>query len=48
MFDTHTIIQILVAALIGGVIGLDRTALGQFMISQAVSGPATAGLEIMN
>ncbi len=45
MFDTHTIMQVLFAALIGGIIGLDRTALGQFMISQpVVAGPLTGWL----
>ena len=45
LFDTHTITQVLVAALISGMIGLDRTALGQFMISQpVVAGPLTGWL----
>ena len=45
LFDTHMIIPVLVAALIGGMIGLDRTALGQFMISQpVVAGPLTGWL----
>lgn len=45
MFDTHMIMQVLFAALIGGMIGLDRTALGQFMISQpVVAGPLTGWL----
>jgi len=44
-FDTHLITQVLAAALIGGIIGLDRTALGQFMISQpVVAGPLTGWL----
>jgi mannose PTS system EIIC component len=45
MFDTHTILQVLIAAVICGIIGLDRTALGQFMISQpVVAGPLTGWL----
>jgi mannose/fructose/N-acetylgalactosamine-specific phosphotransferase system component IIC len=45
MFDTHTILQVLLAAVICGIIGLDRTALGQFMISQpVVAGPLTGWL----
>ncbi len=41
-FDTHTMVQVLTAALVGGLIGLDRTALGQFMVSQpVVAGPLT-------
>ncbi len=41
-FDTHMMVQILTVALLGGLIGLDRTALGQFMISQPlVAGPLT-------
>jgi len=35
-FDVHMVQQVLVAACLGGLIGLDRTALGQFMISQPV------------
>lgn len=45
MFDTHTILQILLVAFAGGIIGLDRTALGQFMISQPiVAAPLTGWL----
>jgi len=45
LFDTHTIMQVLFAALISGIVGLDRTALGQFMISQpVVAGPLTGWL----
>jgi len=37
--------QVLIAALAGGLIGLDRTALGQFMVSQPiVAGPLTGWL----
>jgi len=44
-FDLHTVQQVLAAACIGGLIGLDRTALGQFMISQpVVAGPLTGWL----
>lgn len=43
--DAHTLLQVLLAALIGGLIGLDRTAVGQFMISQpVVAGPLTGWL----
>jgi mannose/fructose/N-acetylgalactosamine-specific phosphotransferase system component IIC len=42
MFDMHMILTIVGIALIGGLIGLDRTAVGQFMISQPiVVGPLT-------
>lgn len=45
LFDVHTLSQVLLTAVIGGVIGLDRTALGQFMISQpVVAGPLTGWL----
>ncbi len=45
LLDTHTITQVLIAAVICGFIGLDRTALGQFMISQpVVAGPLTGWL----
>jgi len=45
MFDAHMIMQVLAAAVICGFIGLDRTALGQFMISQpVVAGPLTGWL----
>lgn len=44
-FDTHTLQQVLIAASLGGLIGLDRTALGQFMVSQPiVAGPFTGWL----
>lgn len=40
MFDTPAMTGILVSAVLGGLIGLDRTALGQFMLSQpVVAGP---------
>jgi mannose/fructose/N-acetylgalactosamine-specific phosphotransferase system component IIC len=42
MFDSHMIVTIAGIALVGGLIGLDRTAVGQFMISQPiVVGPLT-------
>jgi mannose/fructose/N-acetylgalactosamine-specific phosphotransferase system component IIC len=42
MFDIHMILTIVGIALVGGIIGLDRTAVGQFMISQPiVVGPLT-------
>jgi len=44
-FDGHMIASILGVALLGGIIGLDRTAAGQFMISQPiVAGPLTGWL----
>lgn len=40
IFDLHTLFVIFGIALVGGVLGLDRTAAGQFMISQPiVAGP---------
>jgi mannose/fructose/N-acetylgalactosamine-specific phosphotransferase system component IIC len=42
MFDSHMLLTIVGIALVGGVVGLDRTAVGQFMISQPiVVGPLT-------
>jgi mannose/fructose/N-acetylgalactosamine-specific phosphotransferase system component IIC len=42
MFDSQMILTIVGIALVGGLIGLDRTAVGQFMISQPiVVGPLT-------
>jgi len=42
MFDTHMIFAVVGIALIGGFIGLDRTAVGQFMVSEPiVAGPLT-------
>jgi len=42
VFDSHIIFQVVLISLIGGIIGLDRTAAGQFMISQPiVAGPLT-------
>ncbi len=44
-FDLHTVGFIFAIAFAGGIIGLDRTALGQFMISQPiVAGPLTGWL----
>jgi mannose/fructose/N-acetylgalactosamine-specific phosphotransferase system component IIC len=45
MFDPHTVLAVLGIAVTGGIIGLDRTAAGQFMISQPiVAGPLTGWL----
>jgi mannose/fructose/N-acetylgalactosamine-specific phosphotransferase system component IIC len=45
MFDPHTVLAVLGIAVAGGIIGLDRTAVGQFMISQPiVAGPFTGWL----
>lgn len=45
MIDAHLIGQVLLAALAGGMIGLDRTAAGQLMISQPiVAAPLTGWL----
>jgi len=45
MFDPHTVLAVLGIAVAGGIIGLDRTAAGQFMISQPiVAGPLTGWL----
>ena len=42
MFDTHMILMIAAVAVVGAIIGLDRTAVGQCMISQPiVAGPLT-------
>jgi PTS system mannose-specific IIC component len=55
MIDLHMVLAITGVALVGGLIGLDRTAAGQFMISQPIVaapltgwflGDATAGLII--
>ncbi len=43
-FDAHTLGSILLIALAGGIIGLDRTAFGQFMISQPVVVAPLTGL----
>lgn len=41
-FDGQMLLHILLAATVGGLIGLDRTAVGQFMLSQPiVAGPIT-------
>lgn len=45
IFDLHTVMVIVLVAVAGGIIGLDRTAAGQFMISQpVVAGPLTGWL----
>ncbi len=42
IFDAHMIFTVVGVALAGGIIGLDRTAVGQFMISEPiVAGPLT-------
>lgn len=42
VFDSHMIFAIVGIALIGGLLGLDRTAAGQFMVSEPiVAGPLT-------
>jgi PTS system mannose-specific IIC component len=55
IFDTKTLSDIILVALAGGIIGLDKTAAGQFMISQPIAagplmgwmlGDATTGLII--
>lgn len=41
-FDFHIVLSIVGVAFVGGIIGLDRTAAGQFMVSQPiVAGPIT-------
>ncbi len=41
-FDLHILLSIVGVAFVGGIIGLDRTAAGQFMVSQPiVAGPIT-------
>ena len=45
VFDTHMVLAILFIAIVGGLIGLDRTAVGQFMVSQPiVAAPFTGWL----
>jgi mannose/fructose/N-acetylgalactosamine-specific phosphotransferase system component IIC len=45
VFDFHTVSLVFAVALLGGLVGLDRTAVGQFMISQPlVAGPVTGWL----
>jgi mannose/fructose/N-acetylgalactosamine-specific phosphotransferase system component IIC len=42
VFDAHMVLVILGISAVGGILGLDRTAAGQFMISQPiVAGPVT-------
>jgi PTS system mannose-specific IIC component len=36
VFDTHMVLAILGISVVGGILGLDRTAAGQFMLSQPV------------
>jgi PTS system mannose-specific IIC component len=42
-YGSHTIVQVLAASLLGGLVGLDRTALCQFMLSQPVVVAPLAG-----
>ena len=44
MFDFQSILSIIVSAVVGGLIGLDRTAVGQFMISQPIVAAPLIGL----
>ena len=45
VFDAHMILTILGVAVVSGILGLDRTAAGQFMVSQPiVAGPVTGWL----
>lgn len=45
IYDVNMVLAILITAIVGGVFGLDRTAAGQFMISQPiVAGPVTGWL----
>jgi mannose/fructose/N-acetylgalactosamine-specific phosphotransferase system component IIC len=45
IFDAHTVLVVVCLALAGGLIGLDKTAVGQFMISQPiVAAPLTGWL----
>ncbi len=40
MFNAHTLVLLMAVATVGGIVGLDRTAAGQFMVSQPViAGP---------
>lgn len=43
MFDLHAAFPVLAVAFIGALVGLDRTAVGQFMISQPVVAGALTG-----
>jgi PTS system mannose-specific IIC component len=43
MFDLHMVLAITGVALVGGLIGLDRTAAGQFMVSQPIAAAPLAG-----
>jgi len=45
VLDTHLVLAVVGIALLGGLIGLDRTAAGQFMVSEPiVAGPLTGWL----
>ncbi len=42
IFDSHILLSVIGVAVVGGIVGLDRTAAGQFMVSQPiVAGPIT-------
>ncbi|HUI46221.1 MAG TPA: PTS sugar transporter subunit IIC [Nitrospirota bacterium] len=42
-FDMHIVLEVLGIAFVGGAIGLDRTAAGQFMVSQPIVAGPLAG-----
>ena len=44
LFDLHTVLTIAGVALFGGIIGLDRTAVGQIMVSQPIVAAPLIGL----
>jgi PTS system mannose-specific IIC component len=46
LFDTHIVLTIVGIALLGGIIGLDRTAVGQIMISQPIVAAPLIGLTL--
>lgn len=43
MFDLQTILRVFQVSVLGGLIGLDRTALGQFMVSQPIVAASLTG-----
>jgi PTS system mannose-specific IIC component len=46
LFDMHMVLTIVGIALLGGIIGLDRTAVGQIMISQPIVAAPLIGLTL--
>ena len=45
VFDLHMVLTVIGISFVGGILGLDRTAAGQFMVSQpVVAGPVTGWL----